>query len=169
VTRERALDRLRKLLALAAAGSGASVEEARSAALAATRLMAEHGLAPGSPSDSPASVIDLDAVASLSFKVIELERLLDERRRAHAQELRDHDRRWAQVVEDVRREERAAQRKAAKTLTKTAAVQEREALARSGGRARAQKLDPERRREIGRAAVAARWKKWRERNGVEQG
>jgi len=54
MTRERALERIRKLLALAAPGSGAAEEEARTAAVQAARLMSEHGLVPGGgPSPRP--------------------------------------------------------------------------------------------------------------------
>lgn len=167
MTRDRALERIEKLMALAASASGASEEEARSAAVQAVRLMAEHGLTPGAA--SPTSGIDLDSVARLSFRVIELEKLLDERRRTHAQELRDHDRRWRAVVEDVRREERAAAHRSGKTLSRVAALKERETLARSGGEARARTLDPERKREIGRQGARARWARWRERHTGRSG
>lgn len=53
MTPERARERIQKLLALAAAGSGASAEEARTAAVAAARLMTEHGLAPGDGASVP--------------------------------------------------------------------------------------------------------------------
>jgi len=167
VTRDQAIRRIEKLLALAAIRSGATEEESRTAAVVAVRLMSEHGLAPSSSSTSSASAIDLDAVASLSFRVIELESRLEERQRAHSQEIRDLDRHWTQVVDDVRREDRAAQRKARTSITKKAAVNERTSMARSGGKARARSLDDDRKREIGRLGARARWARWRERHGLE--
>jgi hypothetical protein len=167
VTRDQAIRRIEKLLALAAIGSGATEEESRTAAVAAVRLMSEHGLAPRSSSTSSASAIDLDAVASLSFRVIELENLLGERQRAHTREICDLNVCWTQVVACVREEERAKQRKAAKSITKKAATKERTTMARSGGKARARSLDYDRKREIGRMGAQARWARWRERHGVE--
>jgi hypothetical protein len=46
VTRDRALDRVTKLLALAGPTSGATDEERRTAAVEAVRLMAEHASSP---------------------------------------------------------------------------------------------------------------------------
>jgi hypothetical protein len=156
MTPQKALERVEKLLALAGPNSGASEEESRSAAVAAARLIAQHGLSIGDR--PPVSAIDLDEVTRLALRVMELEGLLADRRAAYAREIRENDRRWAQVVEDVRNEERSA----AKKCLKTAGLSERVNLGRQGGHERAKSLSPERRREIGRAAVAARWKKWRE-------
>jgi hypothetical protein len=162
MTPERALDRLRNLVALAAPTSGASEEERRSAAVQVVRMMLEHGLVPAVPT---ASAIDMDQVSELALRVVKLEQLLSERQRAHAAEVRDRDQQWRQIVEKLRKEGRVAVRRAAKSAATKAAIREREAQSRAGGRGRAEKLDPERRREIGRAAVAARWQKWRERHG----
>ncbi len=164
MTRERVLDRIRKLMALAGPGSGAAPEEARSAAAQAIRLMHEHGLIPGSSSAPAASAIDLDAVASLSFQVIELENRIAERQRAHEHKLRENDRLWRQVVRDTRREERAAAGTKSDVAVRKATTELRENLARGGAAARNRKLSAERRREIGRAAAAARWARWRERH-----
>jgi hypothetical protein len=160
--RYRALERIRKLLALAREGSGATEEEARTAAMQAVRMMSEHGIGPG---DGPqSSTVDLDQVAALALRVVSLERLLADREAERLKEIREDNQRWRLVVEDVRQEERAALLKRVKKATGTAARKEREGLARSGGRARAVKLDPERRVEIARAGALARWARWRERH-----
>lgn len=163
MTPERALDRIRKLLALAAPASGAAEEERRTAALSAATMMHEHGLSPGL---APASGIDLDDVAALALRVVELEYLVTSERAAHATEIRARDEHWRQVVERIRRDERATARKATKGAARRGANQEREARARAGGQARAERLDPVRRTEIARTAARARWRRWRERHAT---
>jgi uncharacterized protein DUF2786 len=156
--REKAIERVRKLLALASPGSGASEEEARTAAMQAVRLVAEHGL---SVDDAPpASAVDLDQVTTLAFRVIELEQALARTKAAHAAKTREGDRLWNLVVE----QESEEARKNAALAAKRAATKEREHVARSGGRARSEKLDAERRVEIARGGAQARWAKWRERH-----
>jgi hypothetical protein len=156
--REKAIERVQKLLKLAAPNSGATEEEARSAAVQAVRLVAEHGLSVG---DAPqASAVDLDQVTRLAFRVIELEHALERTKAAHVARTREDDRLWARVVE----EEKSAACKEATLAAKRTAAREREALARKGGRARTAKLDAERRVEIARSGAQARWKKWRERH-----
>jgi hypothetical protein len=161
VTRETALARIQKLLALAATGSGASEEEARTAAVQAARMMSEHGLAPGTAS-AGTSAIDPMKVADLALQVMGLEQLLAERRAQHLEEISDVNRRWRQVVEGVRREERAAARAERRKATRRAVTQDRTDLARSGGRARDRKLTHEQKTEIARRGAAARWARWRE-------
>jgi hypothetical protein len=161
VTPERALARIEKLLALAGPASGAAEEERRTAAVEAVRLMAEHGLTPGQ-----ADAIDLDEVAALALHAAKLERVLAAERVVHASQLRERDEQWRRMVEQVRRDERAASRKAVAAAAKNGAVQQRQMQARAGARARDAKLDGERKREIARAAALARWARWRERRGV---
>jgi uncharacterized protein DUF2786 len=161
--REKALERVRKLLALAAPGSGASEEEARSAAVQVARLIAEHGLSVGN--GSPASPVDLDEVTGLAFRVLELEQRLARTKAAHVAKTREDDRLWNLVVE----QESEKARKSATLVAKRDATKEREKLARKGGEARSEKLAAERRVEIARRGARARWKKWRERHGVEPG
>jgi len=163
VTRDAACRRIQKLLALAAPGSGASEEERRTAAVQVVRLMTEHGFVPG---DAPASAIDLAEVAALSLRVLELEHLLATERTAHAAQLRERDERWRQLVETVRREGQAGRNKAVRVAARKGAAEEREVQARSGGEARAEKLDPNRRTEIARMAASARWTRWRKLHGV---
>lgn len=162
--RDHAAERIRRLMALAAVGSGATEEEARTAALAAVRMMLQHDVVPG---DQPAPAIDLDEVAALSFRVLELEHLLAEQRTAHACDLQERDRRWAIAVQMARDETRAEARRQARKTAVIAAREERESQARSGGEERARRLGPERRSEIARVAAAARWQRWRERRGIE--
>jgi uncharacterized protein DUF2786 len=161
--REKAIERVRKLLALASPGSGASEEEARSAAVQVARLVAEHGLTVGD--GSPPSAVDLDQVTSLAFRVIELEQALARTKAAHAAKTKEDDRLWARVVD----EEKSEARKSASLAARTAAAKERETVARKGGKARSEKLDPARRVEIAQAGARCRWAKWRERHGVEPG
>jgi hypothetical protein len=162
VTRDSALSRVGKLLALAAAGSGATEEDARSAAVAAARLMVEHHLL-----DPAASPTDIDEVAGLALRVMELEHMLVERQLAHAAELQRRDQQWRGILELVRREERTAARVERKRATKMAVTKDRTEKARAGGRARDRALDLERKKEIGRAGAAARWARWRERHEAE--
>ena len=72
MTPHAALVRVGHLLALAARDSGASEEEARTAGLAASRLISEHHLLDRS------RAVDLALVTRLSLRVLELERLLRE-------------------------------------------------------------------------------------------
>jgi hypothetical protein len=83
VTHDRALERVRRLLALAGDGSGAPEEEARNAALAAAHLIVEHRLL-----DRRHHAVDLAVVTRLSLRVLELERLLAVERAARAAEIR---------------------------------------------------------------------------------
>jgi len=163
MTRATALARVRKLLALAAENSGASPDEARNAAVAAARLVLEHRLLDGAPAARP---IDLDDVAALALHAAELEHLLGQERASHAAQLRSRDAQWRRVVEDVRRQERAAAHAARKKATRQGAVLERKAQARAGGCARDHVLTPVQKSEIGRAGAAARWARWRERQGA---
>jgi hypothetical protein len=73
VTPAHALQRVRKLLALAAQDSGATQEESRSAALAAAHLITQHRLL-----DRERHAVDLADVTRLALRVLELERLLRE-------------------------------------------------------------------------------------------
>ena len=98
-------------------------------------------------------------MTALALRVVTLERLLADREKR----IREDNRLWRLVVE----EERAEAREQAKTVATSAARRERENLARSGGKARAGKLDRERRVEIARAGAEARWRRWRERRGVQ--
>jgi len=171
VTRSKALERTRKLLALAAPGSGASEEEARTAAAQAVRLMSEYGLAPGggpestsSGSASTSSPLDELEISALKLQVAALERLLAARQAEHAREIREANGRRSQDIESVRREERAAANRRRKTAECQAVAKERKTMAKSGGRARARKLDRQRRVEIAREGARARWAKWRERH-----
>lgn len=164
MTRDRAAQRVRKLLALAANGSGAAPEEARNAALAAANLIVAHGLLDGS---GPKPAIDLDQVAAVSVRCLELEHRLDEERRLHATEIKNLNAAWHDVVETVRCDERRAAHAERRTATKKAVLDERQAQARAGGRARDRKLSGEKKREIAKAAAAARWARWRKRRQVQ--
>src|SRR5580704_8698355 len=73
-------------------------------------MMHEHGLVPRLRETSP---IDLDEVAALALRVVELERLLEAERAAHAAGVRERDERWKQFVERVRREGQLAGNRAA--------------------------------------------------------
>jgi hypothetical protein len=162
VTPERARERVRKLLALAAVGSGATQEEARNAALAAAHLILEHGLLDGGQS----SPVDLDEVAVIALKAIELERLLAAERAAHAADLGRRDQRWGEIVAEVRKGERANARVERQTATRKAVREDRTARARAGGRERARRLTSEEKSEIGRRGAQERWRLWRERHGT---
>jgi hypothetical protein len=161
VTRDSALARTRKLLALAARGSGASEDEARNAAVAAARLVLEHGLL-DDRGQSP-SPIDLDQVASLSFRVLELEHLVSTERTAHAAEIRRRDEQWRGIVERIRKEERAAARRDSKRAVRKAVVKDRTAQARAGGKGRDRALTHDQKVQIGRQGAQERWRRWRER------
>jgi hypothetical protein len=89
MTRETALDRLRKLLALAGPNSGATEEERRTAAVQAVRVMVEHGLQPtvASWGSSPQPAIDFDKVTALAFRVLELEQQLAESERQRVRDV----------------------------------------------------------------------------------
>jgi hypothetical protein len=160
VTRDSALDRARKLLALAAEGNGAAEGERRNAAVAAGALIVKHGLLDG----GGPSAIDIDQVTALAIHAAELEHQLDDERRRHAEEVRQLDRRWNQVVAGVRAAERQAARAERKRATRKAVTTDRANLGAEGGRARDRKLSDERKREIGRQGARARWTKWRERH-----
>lgn len=164
MTRDHVAERIRRLMALAAPGSGAAEEERRSAAAQVVRLMVEHGLGPGDR--TPASAIDLEQVADLSLRVLCLEHTLAAERAAHDADLRRRDAHWRSVVAAMRREERSVARRAAGRAMEMGARGERQALARAGARARDEKLSDERKTEIARAAASARWVKWRELHGV---
>lgn len=163
MTRDKALDRARKLLALAAPGSGASSEEARSAAVTAAALIVEHALLDGG---SP-STIDLGRVANLALRVIELEHMLIAERAAHEADRRSRDERWRTLLEEVRTDERRAAYRSRKLAAKQAVRDDRTNLAAAGGRGRARNLSNERKREIARTAAQERWRRWRERQGAE--
>ena len=163
MTRDQVAERIRRLMALAARGSGATEEESRTAALTAVRTMLEHGLVPG---ESRPSAVDLDEVAGLVFRVLELEQTLAGERAAHAAHLRERDEQWRQRIEEVCQKARTEQRKTSKLAAKRGARREREAQARAGGRARGRNLDPKRKSEIARQGAEARWAKWRERHGA---
>jgi hypothetical protein len=162
VTQQGALQRIEKLMAKVAPRSGATEEETRTAAVIAVRSMLEHGLLPGGA--SPSSAIDIDHVAGLAFRVLELEQLVAHKEAERVKKILENDRRWSQVVEDVRREERADARKRIKSVARKTVVQERHALAKRGGKARADRLPKEQRVEIAKAGARARWQKWRERH-----
>jgi hypothetical protein len=81
---------------------------------------------------------------------------------AHAAKTREDDRLWARVVE----EEKSEARKKAVSAAKRAAAKQRETMARRGGEARSEKLDPARRVEIARASARARWARWRAEHGT---
>lgn len=162
MTRDSALARTRKLLALVASGSGAAEGERRNAAVAAASLILEHQLLNvGGP-----SAIGLDQVTALAIRAAELEHVLAAERRQHAEEVRQLDRRWRQLLEQVRTAERKAASVERKVATRRAVRADRADLGAAGGRARAQHLDDERKREIARQGAEARWAKWRERRGV---
>ena len=170
MTPENARARARKLLALAAPGSGAAPEEARSAAHAAARLILEHHLL-----DGGAAPIDLDQVTELALRAMELEHALAAERAAHAETraaqaraLQARDQEWRQLVDRVRKEERGKAQAERKTAERTAVRADREAQGRAGGRERARRLTAERKTEIGRAGAAERWARWRERHGVDR-
>ena len=165
MTRDKALERIGKLLALAAPGSGATEEEARTAAVQAARLMAEHGLGPGADQSGAGSFLtgNLEALF-LQLRVAELERVLGERQQQRLREIHDDNLRWSRVLEYARAKERSVARRQTKKVARQAATKERENVARRGGRARARNLDPERRVEIAREAARARWARWRERH-----
>jgi len=162
MTRDHALDRIGKLMALAALNSGASQEEARSAAVAAVRLMLAHGLTPGG--ERPG--IDLDEVTRLAFRVLALERQLAAERTAQAAAMSERDEQWRRHLDRVRSEERRLAREAAKKTAGRRARRERLKHAENGGRARDEKLDAHRKSEIGRQGAAARWQRWRELHGT---
>jgi hypothetical protein len=170
VTPERARERARKLLALAAEGSGATLEEARSAAVAAANLIVEHHLLDGDPR---ASAIDIDQVTELALRAMELEHALAEagaaltsERGAHARALQARDRQWRDLVDRARREERGKAEAEMVTAERRAVREDREALGRSGGRARDRKLTDEEKSEIGKKGAEERWRKWREERGL---
>jgi hypothetical protein len=161
VTRDAALARVRKLLALAGEGSGAADGERRNAAVVAAQLVIAHDLL-----GAPVSPIDLDEVAALSIRCLELEHQVTTERAAHAADVRARDEQWRQVVERVRREERAAAEAERKEAARKAIQEDRTAHARAAGQARVSKLTHEERRNLGRAGAAARWARWRERQGA---
>jgi hypothetical protein len=164
MTRDQVAERIRRLMALAARGSGAAEEEARTAALTAVRTMLEHGLFPGESRTSP---IDLDEVAALALHAAQLEQTLASERAAHAAEIRRRDEWWRQRIQEVCQKARTEQRKTSKLAAKRGARQEREAQGRAGGRARDRALTRERKAEIGRQGARERWRRWRAQHEIE--
>ncbi len=166
MTPQQARARIENLLRLAAVGSGATEEEARTAAIQAARLMAEHGLAPEAASGESSSDAVLDDLEILALKaqVQALEHVLEGHKAAHLKQTQDWDRQWQQVVQTVRFEERAGGNTRTRNATVRAGRMERENLARTGGRARDKALSGERKTEIAREAARARWARWREQH-----
>ena len=82
MTPAHALERVRRLLALAAPDSGAAPEEARNAAVKAVHLIMAHRLL-----DRERRAVDLAEVTRLAVRVLELEGLLAEERAARVAEV----------------------------------------------------------------------------------
>ncbi len=162
MTRDHALARVRKLLALAGPSSGAAENERRNAALQAAHLVLEHHLL-----DGGAAPISLDQVADLALHAAALEHQLVTERATHAAAMKTRDDQWRALVDRVRKEERAAVHAQVTTAERKAVREDRSTLGREGGRARAQALDADRKKEIGKAGAAERWARWRERRGIE--
>lgn len=167
MTPERALARIERLLALAGPMSGAPEELRRTAAVAAVKMMSEHGFTPGRPGKAPVGAVDLDDVTRLALRALELEHQLDAERTAHATEIRRRDEQWRGILERVRREERAAARAERKRASRRAVATDRANLAAEGGHARDRVLTREQKSQIGRQGARERWRRWRERHGVE--
>jgi hypothetical protein len=129
--------------------------------------MARHGLAPGdgTPIDtSDAAIADTFELVELKLRITDLQAMLAAQQAKHLDEIRETNWRWHLAVEDIRRKMRGEARKQVKTIARKTAAKERETFAQSGGKARSEKLDDERKTEIGRMGAQARWEKWRERH-----
>jgi len=173
MTPDRALSRIRALMALAAKGSGAAESEARNAALTAVQMMQAHGLVPVSSTGSPASPIDLDQVADLALQALDLEHRLVEaqtalaaERTGHVRAMKARDAQWRAVVDRVRQEVHRTAEAEHATVARTAVRADREALASKGGRARSARLTSAEKSEIGKKGARERWRRWRAERGL---
>jgi hypothetical protein len=91
MTQQQALERIRQLLALANPSAGTTEEEARTAAVAAARMINEFGIVLGT--EARCSAIDRAEVTRLALRVLALEKALAVRRvTSRDPRAKDHDR-----------------------------------------------------------------------------
>jgi len=161
--REKALLKIQGLIAKAAEGSGASEDEARTAAVTALRMMAKYELAPGtSAASAPSAPLDAAVlqlqISNLQFQVLLLKNKISEMTKAHQRELADEKHKsWQFGASFGRQDEQQKAKEAVRHAEKVGASRGRRGVAASGGKARARSLTSKKRSEIAQKAAKARW------------